>query len=93
MWGSVTLPTGRTLLQALVARCWGGWRLREGRLGLGPSPGCPLFGQGAGVRRSKALGAGVQTWGPGTGPLMACPSGHGALWWCQEVARGELLSP
>ena len=33
------------------------------------SPGCQPMCQADGVRRSLALGAGVQAWGPGMGPL------------------------
>ena len=77
--------------RASVARCGGCGRASpgggadrrcEGRLTSevrrSPSPGCPpLSGRAVWVRHPRAVGAGVQVWGPGTVPLACMPCGGG----------------
>ena len=48
------------------------------------APGCPLLsGRAVGVRHPRAVGVGVQVWGPGTVPLACMPCGGCVLrgWW------------
>ena len=47
------------------------WGASEFRLF--PFPGCPPSGRAAGVRYPRAMGAGVQAWGPGTVFLARMP--------------------